>query len=60
MRYSCELCDQPIPEARLEALPETRRCFTCSTKNGSDVVTRRLEVGMDADTYKDLLGAIRS
>lgn len=60
MRYSCELCGKPIPKARLEALPETRRCFSCSTKNGSDVVTRRLEVGMDADTYKDLLGAIRS
>lgn len=60
MSQKCELCGKTIPKARLEALPETRRCFSCSLKNGTDVVTRRLQVGMDADTYKDLLGAIRS
>ncbi len=60
MSRKCELCGETIPKARLEALPETRRCVNCSLKNGSDMVTRRLQVGMDVDTYKDLLGAIRS
>ena len=27
-RYGlCEVCEQPIPEARLEAMPATRRCI---------------------------------
>lgn len=60
MRRKCELCGKRIPKARLEALPETRRCVPCSTEKGSDLVPRRLNVGMDAETYKDLLGAIRS
>lgn len=60
MSQKCEICGETIPKARLEVLPETRRCVSCAMKNGSDMVIRRLQVGMDADTYKDLLGAIRS
>lgn len=56
----CELCGKPIPVERLQALPETKRCVVCAKKNGSDLTVRRVEVGMDIETYKDLLGATRS
>lgn len=56
----CELCRKPIAPERLQALPDTRRCVQCSRENGSDVTARRVGIGMDADTYKDLLGATRS
>jgi len=26
----CEVCQQPIPEARLEAMPAARRCISCA------------------------------
>lgn len=60
MQRACELCGKPIPSERLKALPETKRCVDCARREGSDVVGRRVEIGMDPDTYKDLLGAIRS
>jgi hypothetical protein len=56
----CELCGKDIPAERMKALPETKRCVECAQKNGSDIVAKRSEIGMDIDTYKDLLGAIRS
>jgi len=56
----CEVCQKPIPPERLEALPETRRCVECAREKGSDVFARRVGIGMDIDTYKDLLGATRS
>jgi hypothetical protein len=56
----CEICKQAIPKERLVALPETKRCVECARKNGSDFFAKRTEIGMDIDTYKDLLGAIRS
>lgn len=60
MSRRCELCKQPIAPERLQALPRTRRCVECARSNGSDVIARRVGIGMDADTYKDLLGATRS
>lgn len=60
MGLRCELCGQTIPDERLEALPQTKRCIECARKNGSDVSVRRVVVGMDPETYKDLLGAMRS
>lgn len=60
VQRSCELCGKPIPRERLKALPETKRCVDCARREGSDVVARRIAIGMDPDTYKDLLGAIRS
>ncbi|MBO2520552.1 MAG: TraR/DksA C4-type zinc finger protein [Clostridia bacterium] len=60
MERRCELCGRRIPKERLQALPETKRCVDCSRKNGPDIRGRRIAVGMDVDTYKDLLGAIRS
>ena len=56
----CELCGKAIPAERMKALPETKRCVECAQKNGSDIVAKRTDIGMDIDTYKDLLGAIRS
>jgi Prokaryotic dksA/traR C4-type zinc finger len=56
----CELCGEMIPLERVEALPETKRCVECSRKKGSDFFAKRTEVGMDIETYKDLLGAVRS
>ena len=29
----CEDCDEPIPEARREALPGVRRCVACQTEH---------------------------
>lgn len=60
MKRHCDICGRPIPKERLQALPETKRCVECARVNGSDVTGRRIETGMDIETYKDLLGAIRS
>jgi len=60
MVVKCEICGKVIPKARLEILPTTKRCVECAQKNGTDVQAKRTEVGMDIETYKDLLGAIRS
>lgn len=60
MEPACELCGRRIPKERLQALPETKRCVECARKNGSDLKVRRIDIGMDVETYKDLLGAIRS
>ncbi len=56
----CEICDRPIPRERLNALPETRRCVECARKNGSGLSPRRVKIGMDVETYKDLLRATRT
>ncbi len=56
----CEFCGNTIPKERLDILPQTKRCVTCAEKNGSDMVVKRTDIGMDSDTYKDLLGATRS
>ena len=56
----CELCGRPIPVERLAALPETKRCVDCARKNGSGLSPRRVEIGMDVETYKDLLRATRT
>lgn len=60
MKKKCEICGKIIPKERLEALPETKRCVQCAKEKGPDVHAKRTEVGMDIDTYKDLLGAMRS
>jgi hypothetical protein len=60
VKRRCEICGKAIPKERLEALPDTRRCIECARTNGTDYSPRRTEVGMDIDTYKDLLGAVRS
>jgi hypothetical protein len=60
LNKKCELCGKIIPKERVEALPDTKRCVECSRQKGSDFFAKRTEVGMDIDTYKDLLGATRS
>ncbi len=60
MERKCEFCNSVIPKERLDILPQTKRCVTCAEKKGSDVVSRKADIGMDSDTYKDLLGATRS
>ncbi|NLK08837.1 MAG: hypothetical protein GX316_09110 [Firmicutes bacterium] len=60
MGRHCELCGKLIPKERIDALPKTNRCLECAKENGSDLDTRRVDIGMDRDTYRDLLGAIRS
>jgi hypothetical protein len=39
MPRQCERCDEPIPDARLAALPDTRLCLQCSDEIGGDYVT---------------------
>jgi len=60
MKRRCELCNGEIPQERLQALPETRRCFECARTKGSDVHARKVDLSMDPETYKDLLGAMRN
>jgi RNA polymerase-binding transcription factor DksA len=60
MNKKCELCGRIIPRERMEALPDTKRCVECARQKGSDFFAKRTEIGMDIDTYKDLLGATRS
>ena len=55
-----EICGKPIPPERLDALPQTRRCVDCARANGTDIHSKRVEIGMDLDTYRDLLRAVRS
>lgn len=58
--HTCSLCGQPINWERLQVFPETRRCVHCSEEHGTDINLAQPTIGMDLDTYKDLLGAIRS
>ncbi|WP_041605930.1 TraR/DksA C4-type zinc finger protein [Halothermothrix orenii] len=58
--HTCINCGKRIIPERLEILPETRLCKNCSEKMGSDMIVPETKVGMDPDTYKDLLGAVRS
>ncbi len=60
MKKVCELCGKVITPERLEALPDTKRCIECARKKGSDIHGKRADIGMDIDTYKDLLNATRS
>ena len=60
MKRKCEICGKPISKDRLKALPDTRRCIECARRTGTDVVATRSDLGMDPDTYKDLLSATRS
>ncbi|MEC9488419.1 MAG: TraR/DksA C4-type zinc finger protein [Halanaerobium sp.] len=57
---TCRICGRAIAQERLEALPETHLCVHCAEKVGTDIKWLRPKVEMDMDTYKDLLGAIRS
>ena len=34
----CIRCEEPIPQKRLEALPETRLCVSCSEAVGGDFI----------------------
>lgn len=58
--HTCTFCGQPIKWERLQVFPETRRCVLCSEKYGTDIDMVQTTIGMDPDTYKDLLGAVRS
>ena len=60
LKRRCELCGKLINIERLEVLPQTKRCVECARENGSDVTGRRTVIGMDIDTYKDLLRAVRT
>ncbi len=60
MKKQCEICGKLIPNDRVAILPETKRCVECSREKGNDFFAKRTEVGMDRETFKDLIGAIRS
>lgn len=56
----CEICGNEIAPERLEILPDTQRCVDCAREKGSDIIMRReIDLGFDAETYKDLLEAMR-
>jgi len=57
---TCINCGKAINPERLEVLPETKICKNCAEIRGSDLIIPRRSIGMDPETYKDLLGAIRS
>ena len=57
---TCSICGKAINWERLSVLPETRCCVQCAETYGTDIDLRPPDIGMDLDTYKDLLGAIRS
>lgn len=40
----CAICDQPIAEARLEALPGVTTCIQCAKKHPRKVDTRMIEL----------------
>lgn len=58
--HTCINCGKSINPDRLEVLQGTKICKNCSEIRGSDLIISRRSIGMDPETYKDLLGAIRS
>lgn len=58
--HTCSICGHPISWDRLKIFPETCRCVRCAEEYGSDIDLIQTKIGMDIDTYKDLLGAVRS
>jgi hypothetical protein len=56
----CEICGKVIPKERLMALPETNRCVECARTKGTDLKGKVINIGIDKDTYMDLLEAVRS
>ena len=56
----CAICGKIIPAERLKALPQTSSCVDCAREKGYDIFTRKVVICIDADTFKDLLGATRS
>lgn len=58
--HTCLYCGKGINPERLQVLPETKICKECAENMGSDLILPRRRVSMDLETYKDLLGAIRS
>jgi hypothetical protein len=57
---TCEFCGRAINKGRLEVLPQTGRCIICARNFGSDIKDSETIIGMDLDTYCDLLSAVRS
>lgn len=57
---TCKICGRAINKGRLEVLPQTRLCIVCAKSFGSDIKNNEAVIGMDLDTYCDLLGAVRS
>ncbi|KXS41872.1 MULTISPECIES: TraR/DksA family transcriptional regulator [unclassified Candidatus Frackibacter] len=57
---TCQVCGRAINKGRLEILPQTRLCIDCAKILGSDIKGSKARIGMDLDTYCDLLGAVRS
>ncbi len=57
---TCVLCGRGVDLLRHVALPETKRCVECARKWGSDIQLPDVIIGMDAETYRDLLEAVRS
>lgn len=47
----CQECEEPIPTARLKAMPSARLCVPCLEKAGDVPIIRRYdEAGVDGDT----------
>lgn len=44
----CAKCNLPIPEVRLEVLPDATMCVRCAEKFGPPPRTAKLEVDPDA------------
>ena len=51
----CERCDNFIPQARLEAVPQTSLCVTCANNDPSGEANRRVNepLGTREDFHKD-------
>ena len=58
--HTCINCGKSVNPERLEVLPNTKICINCAETDGSDLVIDRTEIGMDLESYRDLLAAIRS
>lgn len=53
MEQICNGCNNPIPAARLKALPGTKVCVNCSTAGKKKAVT--IVGGEGEDTYNDII-----
>jgi phage/conjugal plasmid C-4 type zinc finger TraR family protein len=41
---TCEICGQPIPKARLEAVPGVTMCVQCASKNPGRIDARKYDL----------------
>ena len=52
----CEMCEKPIPKARLQALPNVKLCVVCASENeGDDQPIMSIDDFYNAEDCSDII-----